>query len=499
MLIYVELGAKKILSNFTEDEINIIKAELTLKNPAYEMAERYSPYAKIALPKTLSYYEYVGNKIAVPRGYNIPFETKIISDNRFENKVKFRKLRLTPRDMQIEAINSFDGNDDGMLISPTASGKSVMALMLAERICQKTLIIVHKDDLVSGWTNDIQKCFPGRVGETGLIKAHIYRIGKWITISTIQTLSKLPKEKMEELKNTFGLIIADELHHVAAKIWKITGEFPAKYRIGVTATPIRNDGLGKVLEFYFGKPCFIYKESEKNKDIIPPSKVFIRRQISGVKYYQPTLYIDSRSGKVISKININGVWKNIKELYPEELNKLLAEKKLKKKSLDYHLIREAINNDKYFVKQICSNVKDEFSKNKSCLVFCFAKDFCREIFSTLEQMGVPKEKMQLYYGDSKESKEEMRIKCDSKEVLITIATYAIATEGSNLRAIERIFLADTIGNAKDTIQAIGRGRRTFPGKENLIVYDYTHPNVVGVKSHWNVREKVYKEIGFKIN
>lgn len=497
-MIYVELGAKQVISNFTEDEIEFIKQDLTLPNPAYEMAQKYSPYAKVALPKTLSYYSYIEDKIALPRGYKIPFPAKIISDARFENKVKFRKLRLTPRDMQIDAIESFSGHDDGMLISPTGSGKSIMALMLAERIGQKTLVIVHKDDLVSGWINDIQKCFPGRVGETGLIKAQFYRVGKWITISTIQTLSKLPEEKMKELQNTFGLLICDELHHVAAKTWEIAGEFPAKYRIGVTATPMRNDGLGKVLNFHFGEPCFVYKESEENKDIIPPSKVFIRRRFSGIKYSQPTQYLDCRTGQTIYKVNLKGTWREIKHLDEVEIAELVANKCIKKKSIEFHLVRGAINSDTYFKRQISTDVKSEFEKGKSSLVFCFAKEFCRDIFAELVNLGVPKDKIQLYYGDSKESKEEMRKKCDSKEAMITIATYAIACEGSNLRAIERIFLADTIGNAKDTIQAIGRGRRTFPGKEDLIVYDYHHPNVVGVKGHWRIREKVYKDIGFKI-
>ena len=173
--------------------------------------------------------------------------------------------------------------------------------------------------------------------------------------------------------------------------------------------------------------------------------------------------------------------------------------RIKRKPMDYNQARRAIQEDTYFTAQICADVKAEFANGKSCLIFCFEKEHCRTIYQKLLELGVPSNKIQLYYGDAKESKDEMKRKAESREVLITIATYAIGTEGTNVRAWERMFLAMTIGNAKDTIQAIGRGRRTFSGKTDLIVYDYVFPNVKGIRNHWKIREAVYKETGLKIS
>lgn len=497
-MIKVILNSRKEIYNATDEQVDFIKSQLTLPNPAYISALKYSPYANVKIPKTIAYYEYVDGGISVPRGYEVPFEYEVIEDNRFENKIRYPKLKVVPRDMQIEAIEAFSENTDSMLISPTGSGKSVMALAIASKIKNKALIIVHKDDLVFGWMDDSKKCFGLLTGQIGLIKAHTYRIGKWITISTIQTLSKLPEEKLQELYKEFGVIICDELHHSPSNTWGIINKFPAKYRIGITATAMRNDGLGEVMNFYFGEPCFVYKESETNKDIIPPSKVLVKRKIAGTIFNPSEKYVDTRTGNELNGIYDNGVYYKISELSEARLAYLLSAKKLKRKPMDYMQARKTIQNDEHFMKQLCNDIELEFKHGKSCIVFCFEKEHCRDIENFLRQK-IPSDKIQLYYGDSKESKTDMKKKAESKEALITIATYSIATEGTNIRSWERIFFTIGPGNAKDTIQAIGRGRRTFAGKNDLIVYDYVFPNVKGIRNHYAKREKVYKEIGFKIH
>src|SRR3712207_2875118 len=86
----------------------------------------------------------------------------------------------------------------------------------------------------------------------------------------------------------------------------------------------------------------------------------------------------------------------------------------------------------------------------------------------------------------------------SKEVLITLATFAKATEGTNVKSWERGFLVTSINNEKNTIQAVGRCRRSKEGKEDVIIYDYIHPYAKGLKSHINTRLKAYKSNMAKI-
>ena len=95
----------------------------------------------------------------------------------------------------------------------------------------------------------------------------------------------------------------------------------------------------------------------------------------------------------------------------------------------------------------------------------------------------------------------MKRKAESRQALITLATYSIATEGTNVKAWEVAFLVSSINNEKNTEQAVGRVRRSKEGKINPVkVYDYSLPNVysIGTK-HYYTRNKRYKKLGFTIH
>lgn len=94
-----------------------------------------------------------------------------------------------------------------------------------------------------------------------------------------------------------------------------------------------------------------------------------------------------------------------------------------------------------------------------------------------------------------DSKEEVLKKAESKEVLVTLATVAIATEGTNVKSWEVGFLVSSVANEKDLIQIIGRLRRTKEGKERIIFYDYRHPFVSGICYHGYKRDIFYKNMG----
>ena len=104
-----------------------------------------------------------------------------------------------------------------------------------------------------------------------------------------------------------------------------------------------------------------------------------------------------------------------------------------------------------------------------------------------------------YYGDSKEKSEEMMRKAEDKEVLVTLATYAKATEGTNVKSWEVEFLVSSINNKKNVEQATGRIRRVKEGKLNpVIVYDNRYKDCYSLRSHYNTRESVYDKLRYKV-
>lgn len=471
-MIKVSLSGSKLLSGMTAEEKSRIKDDLAYPNPAFEAAKKHARFGTGGIPPFVNYYMDGKHGMLVPRGYVIPFPHMITEDKRFFNtNVSYPKLCIKLRDTQQEAVDAFiqhykkNREERGVVILPTGKGKSVLGLYLARKFQQKALIVVQKDDLVDGWTQDAKFVFGLRPKQVGLIKAKEFRIGRQITITTIQTLSKLNPMQIRQLHETFGMIIVDEFHHSAAKIYDMIQYFPARFKIGLTATAMRNDGLVDVLYLHFGGLVYEFQDQANDEDILPV-KILIKNA--------PTVFNPERKYRYD---------KRKKRPIPEQV--------------PISTIRKATSFDEKFNWMLTTDILKEYRDGKSCVVFTHEKEHCRIIEDTLLRRGVPAESVQLYYGDSKTPKDVMKRRAESRDVLITIATYSIATEGTNVKAWERGFLASTIANEKDTVQAIGRCRRTMPGKKDCLIYDYRFPGVISAKNHGRVRDKVYYERGYE--
>ena len=488
-MITVTLGSTKIIKGYTKEQKEAIISSLTYINPDYENAKKYSRWGdSVSLPPYKHYYRDSSQGLIVPRGYKVPFNHRIGRDDRFENdSVKYPKFRISLRGTQAEALEAYtdkleNKREYGVIVLPTGKGKSILGIALASLLQQRVLVIVQKDDLIHGWMQDCRLALGLRPMQVGLIKAKDFRLGRFITLTTIQTLSKLPKETLEELSQYFGMIICDEFHRSAAKSYELVNGFPAKYRIGLTATPYRNDGLEGVLYHYFGGIAYRYKENANDEDIMPVSiKIRIEKHL---KWNPPPRYhYDGESG-AFSKV-----------------------------PLKISDIRKIISHDEEFTIHLLEDICEEYNNEKSCIVFCHEKEQIRDLYHLLLECGVEEERMQTFMGsniikDMRGTAVKLDIpvypatlvkkRAESKEVLITLATFAIATEGTNVKSWERGFLASTVANKKDLIQCIGRLRRRKSGKKDVIIYDYRFPFVAGARSHGEARQVSYNEVGFNV-
>jgi superfamily II DNA or RNA helicase len=515
-MIEVELSGVKLIKNLTPEQKAQIKEELTFDNPQYESAKKHSRFGAGSIPPYIEYFTEGKGGLIVPRGYSIPFTNKIVKDSRVINHIQYPKLYIELRQTQKEAVEKFlhfykeEMDERGVIILPTGKGKSILGLYLARKFSQRVLVVVQKDDLVDGWTKDAKVIFGLKPKEVGLIKAKDYRLGKQITITTVQTLSKLPPEKIKQLHDYFGMVIVDEFHHSVARIYNMINYFPARFKIGLTATAMRNDGLVDVLYLHFGKLVYEFKDNGNDEDILP---VTVKIKTAETNFDPPITYLPNRKfykgcqGILNRFFEPEEVAKYLKEGYSEDDFKVFEDYEedwLKLRKISKHRptpiahVRKAVSFDDSFNNLLEKDIVNEYAQGKSCVVFTHEKEHCRIIADGLKCRGIPEEHIQLYYGDSRTPKEVMKRRAEEKTVLVTIATYSIATEGTNVKAWERGFLASTVANEKDTIQAIGRCRRTKEGKSDCIIYDYRFPKVVGAKNHGKVRDKVYKENGFTV-
>ena len=473
-MINVIREGRTILKNLTKEQMEYIKADLTLDNPAYKQAVKFSRYDNVRIPPYLFYYTQKGSNLTVPKNYKIPYEYEVVEDNRIENKeVKYPKVKIELRNDQAEAFKAWRENTDrGTIVLQTGKGKSILGVYCASAMRQKTLIVVQKNDLIDGWQNDIKLVLGLEKAQIGLIKAKTFRVGEQITLTTIQTLAKLPQEKLDLLVDEFGMVICDEFHRSSAKSYEVLDKFPAKYFIGLTATDMRTDGLEKVLYWRFGDVCYRSEEKLVDEDIMP-YKVILRP--SKLHYNPPQEYfcgnkiVDEDTARYYMSIG----------------------KKCKRKPLDNTKLKELLR-DRSFNKMVAKDILLEYLKDKSIIAFLHEKEHIRLMRDILVKMGIPESQIQMYYGDAKESDAVMKQRAESREVLITLATFSKATEGTNVKEWDTAFLVTSINNEKNVIQAVGRIRRRKAGKEECIVYDYYHPNVKGLKNHLDTRLKAYR-------
>ena len=163
----VEKNSGNILYNLTSEEVSSIKEALTFKNPKYEQVKRFSKWAKTRVPAYLSYFSRVQisdgtTALRVPYGFDYSKYVKrnLVSYSSYPfNKVIFPDFKLELRDTQKSASKAFLKKNHGIIVLPTGKGKSILGMYIASCLKARTLVLVHKNDLVEGWKKDAKLCF----------------------------------------------------------------------------------------------------------------------------------------------------------------------------------------------------------------------------------------------------------------------------------------------------------------------------------------------------
>ena len=156
------------------------------------------------------------------------------------------------RDYQESAVKSFLGNGErgtgfGTIVLPCGSGKTIVGILAMARLKTRTLILCPNVQSVHQWIREIRTKTNIADDMIGEYSGDVKEI-KPITVSTYQILT-YRKPGTEEYAHfsllrdgRWGLIIYDEVHMLPAPVFRITAELQSIYRLGLTATLIREDG-----------------------------------------------------------------------------------------------------------------------------------------------------------------------------------------------------------------------------------------------------------------
>lgn len=222
-------------------------------NPAFYKAQamRLSVWDK---PRVIGCAENFPQHIALPRGCLEPVQTLLreqgigweLVDERQNGSPLELMFAGQLRADQEAAVEGMLRHNIGVLQAPTAFGKTVVAAAILARRGVNTLVLVHRAELLRQWQERLQTFLDVPPEAIGCIGGGKAKPTGQLDIAVMQSLVR--KGEVNPLVQTYGQVIVDECHHIAAASFEaILPQVKARYVLGLSATLVRRDGLQPIL------------------------------------------------------------------------------------------------------------------------------------------------------------------------------------------------------------------------------------------------------------
>ncbi|MBO7741282.1 MAG: DEAD/DEAH box helicase family protein, partial [Victivallales bacterium] len=185
--------------------------------------------------------------------FAVLYREKLLLEDKARN---YQRLELdfrpgkSMRDYQREALDAWvNAGRRGVVVLPTGSGKSFLAQNAIVSASRSTLVVVPTLDLLAQWALQLKHALNCEIGTLGGGSREI----RDITVSTYDSAQM----QMEHIGSRFGLLIVDECHHLPGQVYSQIAKLSiAPWRLGLTATPERQDGLHSTYASLLGDICY---------------------------------------------------------------------------------------------------------------------------------------------------------------------------------------------------------------------------------------------------
>lgn len=432
-------------SEFTLPQLQALRAELTVY-------PRKSPDFPADDEKPIYLYQEDDARIGIARDYFLQKarNSHTMRDNTTEGDKSLDALHFvgTLRGEQEAGVRTIitafkkEEKFGGILQAGCGVGKTVMACAVIARLGVPTAVVVHKEFLMSQWRDRVREFLPGaRIGICQQDKCDYEN--KHVVLCMVHSLAA--KKYPVMFYRTFGLVITDELHRIGAATWSPTpGLFPARWRLGLTATPRRMDGADKVFFYHVGKKLFVAKEKRLTFKVR-----VVRTKFKLVK---------------TSRFNPN----------------------LAPKSLILNFLCKSDFRNRDIVTQINLAVE----AGRKLLVLSERLEHLSTLEKLVREMW-PVEKgtaptVGYYVGGRTERQLE-----EASHAQVILATSQYAKEGLDLPELDTLFLTTPLS---DIEQPVGRILRVCEGKKDPIVVDFRDDMVPSFQRMAETRQKHYTRL-----
>jgi superfamily II DNA or RNA helicase len=388
--------------------------------------------------------------------YGDPFEeNEMISHEGVTDYMKSIS-RHEPRDYQINAVYDALKYNRKLLISPTASGKSLMIYSIVRYFTErdkKILLVVPTTSLVEQMYKDFEdyswnaedychKIYSGKEKTTD----------KNVIITTWQSIYNLNRKFFDD----FDVVIGDEAHQFKSKslVGIMTKLDNTKYRYGFTGTLDGSQTHKWVLEGLFGPS---YKVTQ-TKDLIE------RGHLSKLDIKVLLLKHDEH------KFNE----------YEEEIQ--------------YLITHEKRNN---FIKNLVLDLK-----GNSLVLFNRVESHGQPLYELINSSASKDRKIFFVYGGvDVEERERVRAITEKEDNAIIVASYGTFSTGINIKNLHNVIFASPSKSRVRNLQSIGRVLRKGNNKTQAVLYDIADDITYKSRKNYTLnhlieRIKIYNEEKF---
>lgn len=441
-----------VLSEIPSRVASALRTRFMLRNPEYERRLKGGDQ-RPNVPEVIKYYteDEATGAITVPRG----------AMSAVQDIARHFGEKITPVDRTL-ACEHVDFGFSGelrmyqvgaaamamrrwasVIHAPTGSGKTVMALWAIDNRAQPTLVIVPTGRLMWQWAEAARK-FLGTKTQPGLIGDGRKEIGDCLTIGVIDSVDKMA----DELAKRIGHLVVDECHRApGARYMRTIEAFPARYRLGLSATPIRRDGLTQVISWLLGPITEVDRAPLVDSGAILPAK------------------IEQRNTAFSTPLSA---------------------------SEHYQCVIEELIGDQQRNAQITSDVVGLTGRSRGLsLILSDRKAHVSLLAAYLELHGL--ECARLTGSTGKRAQEAYSKGIKSGRIKVIIATTQLVGEGWDYPLVENLFLVTPIKWEGKLIQGVGRALRPADGMDYARIIDYVDHKVPQLLQSARARARAYKK------
>ena len=373
------------------------------------------------------------------------------------------------RDYQEPCIPALEKYYNGVLLIPCGMGKTECALALASHLKQKTLFIAHTKDLVN---QALERAKSELKCTTSLITDGKVDTSGDIVFATVQTLCK----KLKDIKQTeFGLVVCDEVHHLAANAQTVgmfrecLDYFASKYKLGLTATLHRADGLEICIPRMLGEVMYEIRQDGNDYVAIYEDEEIMRFPMDKFQVPAQVHFIETNYSIVNEKT------KSYRDVFDK-------------------------NGMTISFSKLLTDIGNDEDRNIQIINLCNSLSGSTIVLSDrVEQLKYLSKYItgcvEIDGSTPKKQREKALEQIKSGEKKVLLASYKLAKEGLDCKILENIILATPIKDEAIVVQCIGRIQRPYGEKEVANVYDLVD-DVTTLSRFYKKRKSIYRKRGW---